>query len=104
MARFHVRLDEEATRNVDSIYRWIAERSADGATRWYRSLLRVLDRLGEHADRFPEAPEGHRFDERVRCVMFRMRSGRTYRVLFTIAGEEVHVLFVRAPGQDWASP
>ena len=97
-------LEEESRRNIDTIYGWIAERSPDGARRWYRAFRKALDKLLEDADRFPIAPESRHFDEVVRNLSFRMRSGRVYRVLFTVVGAEVHVLFVRAPGQDSANP
>lgn len=103
MSKRRVRLDDEAKLNVDTIYGWIAERSPAGANRWYRNFLNALDRLTNDAERYPEAPESHGFDETIRNLTFRMRSGRVYRLLFTISGDEVHVLFVRGPGQDWAS-
>lgn len=95
-------LTDEAQRNIEAIFDWISERSPDGATRWYRALLKALTRLTTDPERLPIAPESHRFDRTVRDLRFRMRSGRTYRILFTVEGEEVHVLFVRAPGQDSA--
>ncbi len=103
MSKRCVRLDDEAKRNVNTIYEWIAERSSAGANRWYRNLLDALDQLSNDAERYSEAPESDRFSETIRNLTFRMRSGRTYRLLFTISDDEVHVLFVRGPGQDWAA-
>ena len=100
MHKFNVILEEESRRNIDTIYEWIAQRSSAGAARWYRALLKALDRLANEAERCPVAPESHRFDETIRNLSFRMRSGRTYRILFTVIGVEAHVLYVRAPGQD----
>lgn len=104
MAERAVLVDAQARESIESIYRWIAQRSTDGAHRWYSNILVALDHLAKEADRYAEAPESHRFEETIRNLSFRMRSGRTYRVLFTIRGNEVHALFVRAPGQDLASP
>ena len=104
MAKRTVRLAEEANRNADAIYAWIAERSTSGAHRWYRNLFKALDRLANDAECFAEAPESHRFDETIRNVSFRMRSGSVYRLVFTISGDEVHVLCLRGPGQDWVVP
>ena len=104
MPRFRVILDEEAERNVTAIYDWIAERSSDGATSWYVAFTRKLDALSSEAERFPVAPESQRFEKVVRNATFRTRRGRTYRVLFTIDRDDVHVLFVRGPGQDLAKP
>jgi plasmid stabilization system protein ParE len=38
MAELRIVLSNEAQRNIADIYRWIAERSTDGATRWYVAL------------------------------------------------------------------
>jgi len=104
MSKYRIVLEDESRRNVDAIYAWIAERSPDGARRWYRAFLTALDKLTDDPRRLPVAPESHHFDETVRNLTFRMRSGRVYRVLFTVVEAEVHVLFVRAPGQDLAGP
>jgi plasmid stabilization system protein ParE len=104
MAEFRVILSDEAKRNIEEIHLWIAERSVDGAARWYLTLSKALDELKSSAERFAVAAESRHFSEIVRSASFRMRSGRSYRILFTIAGNEVHILYVRGPGQDWVAP
>jgi plasmid stabilization system protein ParE len=104
MPEFRVLLDQEAERNVAEIYQWIHERSAEGALRWYRAFLKALFVLADEADRFAVAPESHHFEPTIRNLTFRMKSGRAYRVLFTIVDSEVHILFVRGPGQNWVTP
>ena len=104
MASFRVTLYEEAERNVAAIHKWIAERSVDGATRWYAAFDAKLDALGRDAERFPVALESEEFDKVIRNATFHTRAGGTYRLLFTIVGDEVIVLFVRGPGQDWVTP
>jgi plasmid stabilization system protein ParE len=97
-------LEDEARQNIDAIFRWIAERSRSGGDRWYRTLIRALGKLAIDAERLPIASESRHFDVPIRNLTFRMRSGRTYRVLFTIEEDTVHVLFIRAPGQDSVRP
>lgn len=104
MSKYRVIVLPGAEEDIVAIYQWIGGRSQDGATRWHRKLDESIRRLGNEADRYPEAPESHRFSETIRNLTFRMRSGRVYRLLFTIAGTEVHLLFVRGPGQDLATP
>lgn len=104
MPNFRIVLSNEARINVGAIHDGIAERSVQGASRWYRTLLGTLRSLIDNADRCPVAPESRHFSEVVRNVTFRMRSGRTYRILFTIHDADVNVLFVRGPGQDWVEP
>lgn len=102
MSRFRVLLTAEAERNITAIYDWLAARSPGGSLRWHNALTCALNALAEHPERFPMAPESCRFDTTVRNLQFRMRSGRVYRILFSIEGNDVHVLYVRAPGQDLA--
>lgn len=104
MNRYRVVLQPGAEQNIVATYGWIAERSVDGARRWRRKLDEAIANLGARADRYPVASESVHFEETIRNLTFRMRSGRTYRLLFTIRGDEAHVLFVRGPGQDWVAP
>ncbi len=83
---------------------WIAERSAEGAARWYLALHSKLGVLRINAERFSLAPESQYFEQEIRNATFRTRSGRRYRILFTIDASDVNVLFVRAPGQDLIQP
>ena len=104
MNRFRVVLQPGVEEDISTINGWIAERSVEGAKRWHRKLDESIASLVLQPDRYPVAPESVHFDETIRNLTFRMRSGRVYRLLFTISGDEVHVLFVRGPGQDWAAP
>jgi len=60
--------------------------------------------LQDTADRHGLAPEsaGHPFE--IRQIAFRTRRGRGYRSLYTIQGNDVFVMHIRAPGQDLVSP
>jgi plasmid stabilization system protein ParE len=99
MLRRNVVLQTEAERNVSGIRDWIADRSADGARRWFDQFLRTVDLIRDDPERFAIAPESHVLSREVRQASFRMSSGRVYRILFTLADDEIHVLYVRAPGQ-----
>ena len=46
------------------------------------------------------APENIAFSYAIRQLIFRPKSGRVFRALFTIAGSEVRVLRIRGAGQD----
>jgi len=99
-----VDLTHRARRDVEEIYEWIAERSHEGAKRWYAAFLEALEGLAAGAEARGLAPESGEFDQEVRQALFKTRKGRTYRALFTIAGTRVHVLAVRGPGQRLISP
>ena len=57
MSNYRIILEEESRRNIDAIYGWIAERSPDGARRWYRACLNAFDKRLDGADRLPIAPQ-----------------------------------------------
>ena len=43
--KFQVTVLPQAQKDVEQIYSWIAERSLDGATRWYEKFLESLESL-----------------------------------------------------------
>jgi plasmid stabilization system protein ParE len=104
MTSYTLVVTSEAERNIASIYDWIAARSQQGAASWYENLLRALDKLHTDPTRFSLATESKHFPVEVRQLIFRMRGGSSYRVLFTLTGDTIEVLFIRAPGQDLAIP
>lgn len=103
MTEYRVVVQPEAERNTTAIYDWIFARSADGAGQWYRALKVAIDRMRKQPQRFAIARESRRFDFEVRELLFKTRRGRPYRILFTIRDREVHVLYIRGPGQDWVA-
>jgi plasmid stabilization system protein ParE len=104
MTEFEIRLTAEARQNIDAIYAWIADRSSSGAANWYRNLLAAFDSLQRDPLRSALAPEAHHFSVSLRNKSFRMKSGRVYRILYSIDGSKVQILYVRGPGQNWVSP
>ena len=99
-----VQVSRRAERDADAIFDWLAARSPDGAVRWYASYLATVRSLADRAPGCPMAAEADRMGLELRQVMFRTRKGRPYRLLFIIRGGDVHVMCVRGPGQDLASP
>ncbi len=104
MADYRIVIQPEAESNIATTHAWIAARSPEGAERWYHALERAIERLKADPERFPIAAESRHFDVVIRNLTFRMRSGRAYRILFSVADETVHILYVRGPGRDWISP
>lgn len=96
---YRIRIVPEAERDIDALYLWIAERSGDGAQRWYRRLLEVLTTIGDNPHGCERAPEQTLVQREIRHFNFRTRRGRPYRVLFEVRDSEIIVLHVRGPGQ-----
>jgi hypothetical protein len=65
--------------------------------------LEVLKRLGESGDTFGSAPEDKDHEETIYQVIFKTRRGLPYRALFIVRGDQLYVLHVRGPGQDFMS-
>jgi plasmid stabilization system protein ParE len=96
---FAVRVLGRATADVDHIYLWLRQRSPEGAAAWYAVYLDKLRELADSIAASSVAPEATEFDMELRQAFFKTRRGRTYRLLFVIAGDDLRVLRVRGPGQ-----
>lgn len=92
--KYRVIIEAPAQAEIDAAYGWIKKRSEDGALRWHRGLLKVIDALETFPGICAKAPENEHFKEEIRHKIYRRR-GSTYRILFTIDGQNVHVLHVR---------
>jgi len=95
-----VRVSRRAERDADEVFEWLAERSPDGAARWYSAYLATLQRLESQAASYGPAPEAERLGINLRQIFFKTPKGRTYRALFIIEDDCVHVVSVRGAGQD----
>jgi plasmid stabilization system protein ParE len=102
--KFNIRLLWRAERDLDHIVTWLYQRSPRGAEAWHNAWKDTFRLLQETADRHGLAAEseGHPFE--IRQISFRTRRGRDYRALYTIQGEEVLVMHIRAPGQALVPP
>jgi plasmid stabilization system protein ParE len=102
--RYRVVVQAGARLDVANIYDWIASRSAEGAQRWLDQFEKVAAALETNPFIAPLAPESGSFDIEIRSIVFRTRSGRAYRAVFTVTGDEVRILRVRGPGQPPLKP
>ena len=96
---YRVVLLNRAERQADIITESLAKRSPQGARHWLEALGKALDELSFQPQRFGLAPENGCADYKLRQLLFKTRSGRKYRAVFTIISDEVRVLHVRGPGQ-----
>ena len=98
-----IQVSVRASADADTIYEWIAERSPVGATHWYQAFLDALHPLQHQAESYTLAPEAKRLGVDLRQALFKTRKGRTYRALFLITADIVHIVSVRGAGQDLAT-
>lgn len=83
-----------AERDIVDAYEWLAEQDEKAAARWYNRLLDVIFSLESFPERCPLAPESRFLSADIREI-FHGRRQHKYRILFTVTGDNVHVLHVR---------
>ena len=97
-------LQPNAQADVDRIIGYLAERSPEGAAAWCKAWDSLLAELRDRAESFGLAPESSYYEDEIRQAFFKTRRGRTYRAMFVVVYDTVHVIHVRGPGQDLVSP
>jgi len=101
---YRVHLTAQAEADIDRIFDWLFQRSPEGARRWYEAFWESAERLKSNPLSSALAPEDDGFPEEVRQMLFKTRQGRTYRALFVIRVDSVHILCVRGPGERPVKP
>ncbi len=99
--KYKVRILAKAQSDVEACHQYLAKRSPQGAAAWFDSFAAGRDELARRADTLALAPEAEAAGYDVRQLLFKTRRGRPYRILFLIVGDEVRILRVRGPGQDF---
>lgn len=97
---YRVILQPQAERDVRTTARWIVERSRSEARalRWFRGIRTKISTLTASPQRCPIDPDSEVYGEEVRVMLYGKRSA-TYRVLFAIRGDSVHILTIRHAAQ-----
>jgi len=97
---FEIKYSKEAEENLDAITAWLLyeRRAGETALRWLQGLREKIDTLSEQPGRCILARESKSLPFELRQLLYG-RKPRVYRVLFTIEGNTVHVLYIRRPGE-----
>jgi plasmid stabilization system protein ParE len=101
--RFAVLIHPGATADIREAYRYMVERSADGAERWHAGLVAFVGSLETFPHSHPLAPEEDDLRAGVRQALY-IRPGSTYRLLYVVEGDCVHVIAVRHGARRWLDP
>jgi plasmid stabilization system protein ParE len=96
---FDVELSAQARREVEEMCDWIAERSPEGARRWYECFWELVDEIKRRANTYSVAEESATLSMELRQAIFHTRRGNRYRALFVVEGPNVRIVTVRGPGQ-----
>jgi hypothetical protein len=101
---YTVELTQGVIEDLDRLTTALAERWPEGARRIIPRFYAALPRLESFPLSCGLAYESRWFPEEVRHLLFKIRKGRAYRALFTVQGDRVRVLAVRAPGERPITP
>jgi len=95
-------LTENSRQNLQSYFRFAAERAPETAARWISRFEAALETLEYFPRRCSIAPESRFVGREIRQFLFGKRPN-VFRVLFEITGEEVLVLHIRRGSMDFAT-
>jgi plasmid stabilization system protein ParE len=96
---YRVRLTNGAVADFEQRLATLAERSPDAALRLNDRFEDALVRLRDFPLSCGLAFENGMFAEEIRHLLFGPGRKRRYRALFTVRGDEVVILAIRAPGE-----
>ena len=92
---FRVEISRQAEHDAESILEWLlSQHGGQAGIDWFVRLDDAFASLAQFPERCSIAPEDARFPFEVR-QLFYGRKPHVYRILFTIAGDTVHVLHIR---------
>ncbi len=91
--KYRVLVTNEALRQIEETYRWIANKAPRAATRWFDKLINTIETLETIPQRCPLSPEGQELGIELRQLLYGKRHG-VYRMLFVIQGRTVTVLHI----------
>ena len=102
---YRIRPTAQAEADVERLYNSLAERRGEEAARgWYESYTEAVERLVTMPLSCGLAYENRNFDDELRHLLFGLHPKRKYRALFTVRGDEVIILALRAPGERPVEP
>jgi plasmid stabilization system protein ParE len=96
---YQVIVSSRAKRDIREAARWIAQFAPPQATQWHYDIEAAILTLEHHPFRCPLAPENQFFPLEIRQLLF-----QKYRILYTVKGAEVHVLYVVHSARDYVKP
>jgi len=89
-----------AKRDLQRATEAIAHNAPETAQRWFDGFVATLQSLSTSATVYSLAPESEQCSVEVRQLIYRTKSRRANRALYTIRGETVYILAIRRPGED----
>jgi plasmid stabilization system protein ParE len=101
---YRIIVEQTAERGIRAAVLWKTENASPTiAARWYNSLLKKIDTLRTHPTRCPLAAENDSFPIEIRELLHGRRRN-VFRIIFTIQGDVIHILYVRHGAQQELEP
>ncbi|MEM8993480.1 MAG: type II toxin-antitoxin system RelE/ParE family toxin [Acidobacteriota bacterium] len=100
---YSVIIQPAAEAELDTHFLRIAREAPENASAWLDGLISSIESLAHMPLRCSVAPESQFVRYEIRQLLYG-RTGRTYRVLFTIVDDQVHILHCRHWGQRRMKP
>ncbi len=102
---YRVELTTRASRDLAHLYERIKADDSERANRWFNTLERAIDSLGNFPRRCPVAPEARRA-KRILRQLLHGRKPHVYRVIYEVdePRKTVHVLTIRHGAMEPAQP
>ena len=100
---YRVVITQPADRDFREHFEWIRQRSIQGSENWRARMIAAIRSLKSNPEQHAPARESAAFPVAIRCLMIGKQYS-SFRVLFHIADDEVRVLAIRRPAQDFLRP
>ena len=97
---YRVIIQPNAEAEFDAAYEYRAAHAPQAAARWFAGMVEAIHPLEHFPARCPLAPENGHFPEEIRQLLYGTRRD-VFRILFTVRGDEVHVLHIRHGAQRY---
>jgi plasmid stabilization system protein ParE len=94
-----ISVTRRAELDAQEIYSWLVDYSVQGAQAWFIEYLDAVESLRMFPLRGSMAEETAIRKQPIRQLFFKTKSGRSYRLLYSVSNDEIVVLHVRGPGQ-----
>lgn len=105
MTTFHVIVSDKAIDDIERNAQWWAENhSPEEALRWYELAFAKIYSLDKMPTRHGLSRENADFPYEIRDLLFGLGPRPSYRAVFTIVENTVHVLTVQRSSQDTLRP
>ena len=99
--KYRVQIHPDAMEDIRRNARWWADNHSNAqALVWYEHALASLYGLDHLPERHAVSCENDEFSYEIRDALFGLGSRPSYRAIFTIQGDTVHVLTVRRGTED----